>query len=44
MENNDFKKIHIKNRICYYLDDIIKLEDFDIDKILIDEKTMYKNL
>ena len=24
--------------MCYYFDDIIKLEDFDIDDILIDEK------
>ena len=28
----------MKNRTCYYFDDIIKLEDFDIDNILIDEK------
>ena len=25
--------------MCYYFDDIIKLEDFDIDKILIAEKS-----
>ena len=25
--------------MCYYFDDIIKLEDFDIDDILIDEKS-----
>ena len=29
MENNEFKKVRIKNRTCYYFDDIIKLEDFD---------------
>ena len=28
----------MKNRRCYYFDDIIKLEDFDLDNILIDEK------
>ena len=33
-ENNDIKKVHIKNRTCYYFDDIIKLEDFDLDNIL----------
>ena len=31
-----FKKIRIKNHTCYYLDDIIKFEDFDFDNILID--------
>ena len=38
MENNEFKKFRIKNRMCYYFDDIIKLEDFDLDNILIDKK------
>ena len=32
-------KVRIKNRTCYYFDDIIKLEDFDIDNILVDEKS-----
>ena len=36
MKNNELKEVHIKNRICYYFDDITKLEDFDIDNILID--------
>ena len=39
MENNEFKKVGIKNRTCYYFDDMIKSEDFDIDNILIDEKS-----
>ena len=39
MENNEFKKIRIKNRACYYFDNIIKLEDFDIDNILIEEQS-----
>ena len=39
MENNEFKKIRINNCKCYCFDDIIKLEDFDIDDILIDEKS-----
>ena len=38
MENNEFRKVRIKNRTCYYFDDIIKLEDFDIDNTLIDKK------
>ena len=32
MENNEFKKVRIKNGTCYYFDAIIKLEGFDIDK------------
>ena len=42
-ENNEFKKVRIKNRTCYYFDDIIKLEDFDIDNIIIDKK-LHKNI
>ena len=38
MENDKFKKVCIKNCTCYYFDNIIKLEDFDIDNILIDKK------
>ena len=25
--------------MCYYFDDIIKIEDFDLDNITIDEKS-----
>ena len=32
-------EVCIKNWTCYYFDDIIKLEDFDIDNILIDKKS-----
>ena len=39
MENNEFKKVRIKNRTCSYFDDIIRLEDFDLDNILIDKKS-----
>ena len=39
MENNEFKKVHIKNRTCYYFNDIIKSEYFDPDNILIDQKS-----
>ena len=36
MENNEFKKVCIKNCTCYYFDGIIKLKD----NILIDEKSL----
>ena len=39
MQNNELKKVRIKNCTSYYFDDIIKLEDFDLDNILIDEKS-----
>ena len=39
MENNEFKKVHIKNRTFYYFDDIIQLGDPNLDNILIDEKS-----
>ena len=42
MENNELKQVRIKNCACYYLDNIIKLEDFDIDNVLIDEKLRKK--
>ena len=44
MENDEFKKVCIENRTCFYFDDIIKLVDFDIEKILIDEKRHENNL
>ena len=44
MERNDkLKETDIKNRASYYFDDIIKIEDFDLDNILTDEKS-YKNI
>ena len=43
MEKNEFKKVCIKNRMCYYFHDIIKLEDLDFDNILID-KNSHKNI
>ena len=41
--NDELKQINIKNCACYYFDDILKIEDFEIDNILIDEKS-YKNI
>ena len=41
MENNDkLKEINIKNSICYYFDDIIKIEDLDLDNILLEKNHM----
>ena len=39
MENNELKKVCIKNSTYYYSDDVIKLEDFDLENILIDQKS-----
>ena len=38
--NAKLKEINIKNRTCYYFDDMIKIEDFDFD-ILFAEKKYY---
>ena len=43
MKNNESSKVRIKSRTCDYFDDIIKFEDFNSDKILIDEKS-HKNI
>ena len=43
MENNDLKRVCIKYCTCYYFDDKIKLEDFDFDNILVEEKS-HKNI
>ena len=43
MEKNEFKKFCIKNRTCYYFEDIIKLEYFDLDHMLIDERSYEEN-
>ena len=42
MEKNKFKKARIKNRARYYFNDIINLEDFDLDNILITKKSHEK--
>ena len=52
-ENNQFKNVCTESRPCYYFDDIIKLKDFDLNNILIDQNSheniliydiSYKNL
>ena len=37
--NDELKEINIKNRTCYYFDDITRIEDLDLDIILKDEKS-----
>ena len=44
--NDELKEIDIKYRTCYYFDDIIKIEDFNLDDVLdekLDEKS-YENI
>ena len=41
---DELKEIDIKNCTCYYFDDVIKIEDFDFDNILIDEQSYEKVL
>ena len=33
---NSLEQINIKNITCYYFDDKVKFEDFDVDYILIE--------
>ena len=40
---NELKEIDIKNRACYYLDDIINGTDINFSNILLDIKS-YKNI
>ena len=41
--DNGLKVTDIKNHACYYLNDIIKTEDFNLDNISIDKKS-YENI
>ena len=41
--NSELKEIDIKNRTCCYFDNIIKIEDLDLDNVLIVEK-LYENI
>ena len=36
--NGELKEINLKNRTCYNFDDMIKIEEFNLDNILTDEK------
>ena len=40
---NNLKKSNVENHTCYYFDDIIQIEDFDFENILLDQK-LYKNI
>ena len=39
----NIKEINIKNRIDYFFDDMINIEDFDPNSLKIDKK-LYKNI
>ena len=43
MITGDFKKINIRNHTCYYIDDIIYINDLGLDNILSDE-ILWKNI
>ena len=38
-ENDEFKEVSIKNRTCYYFDNIINIEEFDFYNTLLNEKS-----
>ena len=42
--NNKLKETNIKNRTCYYFDDMININDLDRDNILLGEKTHENNI
>ena len=44
ISNDKLKEIDIKNCMCYYFDDIIRIAEFDLDDILIDKKSSYNIL
>ena len=43
MEMNELKKVYIKNRTCYYFDDIIKMKNFGFRNVLMDQKSYENN-
>ena len=43
MNNNELNEIDVKNRTCYYFDDIINISDLNLDNILTAEKS-YENI
>ena len=45
MVNKEFmNEVRFKNHTCYYFDDIIKSEDFNVDNILVDKKSQENTL
>ena len=44
MESNDkLKETDMKNHTCWYFDDVTRIEDSDVNSILIEEK-QYENI
>ena len=41
---NEFKKINIKNRTCYYFNDIVRVEAINVDNILLDENNLVEDI
>ena len=41
---NEFKKINVKNRTCYYFDDIIRVDDINVFNILLNEESNENSL
>ena len=41
--NDESKEINIKNSTSYYFDDLTRIKDFDLNNVLIDEKS-WKNI
>ena len=37
--NDELKETDVKNPTRYHLDDTIKIEDFNLENVLIDEKS-----
>ena len=38
-KNNELKEVDINNRLCYYFDEIININDLDLDNIFLDKKS-----
>ena len=38
----NIKQVNVKNRTCYFLNDMINIKDFDLNVLKIDKKS-YKN-
>ena len=37
--NNELKETNIKNRTCYYFDNIINIDNLDLDNILLGDES-----
>ena len=43
LSKDELKEINIKNRRCYYFDDIMRVTDIDFSNILLEKKS-YENI